>query len=99
MLGIAGIDDAPELAPRDRRVLAALVVMSGRFCAADRLAAALYGDQDPPHSWRKVVQGSIMRLRGVLGVDPTWRRPHGEPFVAVRPAAHDERATDYGIGH
>jgi DNA-binding SARP family transcriptional activator/WD40 repeat protein len=69
VLGVAGINDAPELAPRDRRVLAALVVMSGRFCTADRLAAALYGDQDPPASWRKVVQGAVMRLRAVLGAD------------------------------
>jgi DNA-binding SARP family transcriptional activator/WD40 repeat protein len=67
VLGIAGIDGAADLAPRDRRVLAALVVTGGRFCPADRLAAALYGDQDPPPSWRKVVQGSITRLRSVLG--------------------------------
>lgn len=32
----------------------------------DRLAAALYGD-DPPPTWRKVVQGSVMRLRRALG--------------------------------
>jgi DNA-binding SARP family transcriptional activator/WD40 repeat protein len=69
VLGVAGVDDAYELAPRDRRVLAALVVMGGRFCTADRLAAALYGDQDPPASWRKVIQGAVMRLRGVLGAE------------------------------
>jgi DNA-binding SARP family transcriptional activator/WD40 repeat protein len=41
--------------------------MHGRAATADRLAAALYGDQDPAASWRKVVQGSVMRLRNALG--------------------------------
>jgi WD40 repeat protein/DNA-binding SARP family transcriptional activator len=47
-------------------VLAALVVDGGRICPADRLADALYG-ADPPPTWRKVVQGSVGRLRQVLG--------------------------------
>jgi DNA-binding SARP family transcriptional activator/outer membrane protein assembly factor BamB len=46
--------------------LAALVVDSGRVCTADRLAAALYGD-DAPATWRKVVQGCVGRLRRMLG--------------------------------
>jgi WD40 repeat protein/DNA-binding SARP family transcriptional activator len=47
-------------------VLAALVVDAGRVCAADRLADALYGPA-PPATWRKVVQGSVGRLRQLLG--------------------------------
>lgn len=66
VLGPTGVDGSGELAGRDRRVLAALVVMAGRVCPPDRLAAALYGD-DPPPTWRKVVQGSVVRLRRLLG--------------------------------
>jgi DNA-binding SARP family transcriptional activator/WD40 repeat protein len=46
--------------------LAALVVEAGRVCPADRLAEALYGAA-PPATWRKVVHGSISRLRQQLG--------------------------------
>ena len=55
-------------------MLAALVVDAGRTCSADRLAAALYGDAFPP-TWRKVVQGSVGRLRHALG-------PHAIATVA-----------------
>ena len=47
-------------------MLAALVVEAGRVCPADRLAEALYGSS-PPATWRKVVHGSIARLRHHLG--------------------------------
>jgi len=66
VLGPASIVGAGPLAPRDRQVLAALVVELGRVCPADRLAEALYG-ASPPATWRKVVHGSIGRLRNVLG--------------------------------
>jgi DNA-binding SARP family transcriptional activator/WD40 repeat protein len=66
VLGPAQIEGAAALATRDRRVLAALVVSDGRVCPAERLADALYGDA-PPSTWRKVVQGSIVRLRKLLG--------------------------------
>ena len=66
VLGPASIDGADPLAPRDRQVLAALVVEAGRVCPADRLAEALYGSS-PPATWRKVVHGSIARLRHHLG--------------------------------
>ncbi|MGI8993777.1 MAG: BTAD domain-containing putative transcriptional regulator [Nocardioidaceae bacterium] len=56
------------LSPRDRIVLAALVVRSGVSCSADELADALWGDH-PPASWSKVVQGCVMRLRRALGPD------------------------------
>ena len=66
VLGPASIEGAGALAPRDRQVLAALVVEAGRVCQADRLAEALYGSS-PPATWRKVVQTSIGRLRHHLG--------------------------------
>ena len=66
VLGPASVEGAEPLAPRDRQVLAALVVDVGRVCQADRLADALYG-ADPPAAWRKVVHRSIGRLRRQLG--------------------------------
>ena len=53
------------LAPRDRVVLAALVVR-GDPLTTEALADALWGD-DPPASWAKVVHGCIARLRKRLG--------------------------------
>ena len=66
VLGPASVEGAEPLAPRDRQVLAALVVEAGRVCQADRLAEALYG-AEPPAAWRKVVHRSIGRLRHQLG--------------------------------
>ena len=53
------------LAPRDRVVLAALVVR-GDPLTTEALADALWGDH-PPASWAKVVHGCIARLRKRLG--------------------------------
>ena len=67
VLGPVEVENGPRLPSRDRIVLAALVVSMGTVCPADRLAAALYGD-DVPATWRKVVQGTVVRLRRALGV-------------------------------
>lgn len=60
--------DAAGLSPRDRTVLAALAVETGRVVSVERLADALWGGS-PPASWNKVVPGCVMRLRRLLGVD------------------------------
>ncbi len=65
VFGRGRIEGLATLARRDRVVMTALVA-GGRDVAADRLADALYGHQPPP-TWRKVVQGSIVRLRQALG--------------------------------
>jgi DNA-binding SARP family transcriptional activator/WD40 repeat protein len=57
--------DAP-LGPRDRVVLGALCVHPGQVLAVEVLATALWGEE-LPKSWNKIVQGSVMRLRRVLG--------------------------------
>jgi DNA-binding SARP family transcriptional activator len=67
VFGPAGVDGDGVLAGRDRQVLAALVVTRRQQCPAERVAAAVYGEAEPPPTWRKVVQGSIVRLRRVLG--------------------------------
>ena len=76
VLGPTAIDGAGELPARDRRVLAALVVMAGRACPAERVAAAVYGEE-PPASWRKVVQGAVVRLRRQLGALAIETTPAG----------------------
>jgi DNA-binding SARP family transcriptional activator/WD40 repeat protein len=66
VLGSCQIDGHDRLGRRDRVVLAALVVAGRVAMPADRLAEALYGDAPAP-TWRKTVQGSVARLRRVLG--------------------------------
>lgn len=66
MLGSSRIDGQERMGRRDRVVLAALVVARTAVVPADRLAEALYGE-DPAPTWRKAVQGSVVRLRRALG--------------------------------
>ena len=51
---------------RDRAVLQALVASHGEVLSADQLADAVWGDS-PPASWRKNLQGCVMRLRRLVG--------------------------------
>ena len=67
VLGPLRVDgDASLLAPRDGVVLEALLLRPGDVVSAERLADAMWGDA-PPATWNKVLQGSVMRLRKVLG--------------------------------
>lgn len=68
---VAGHLDVPQ---RDRKVLSALVVRSP--VTTDVLAEALWND-DPPASYRKVIQGSIVRLRRLLGQEAILTVPDG----------------------
>ncbi len=70
VLGPVTVDgDGAGLAPRERIVLGVLTVRRGEVVSADVLADALWGEQLPPASWTKVVQGCVVRLRKVLGAD------------------------------
>ena len=55
-----------SLAPRDQVVLAALTVRRGEVVGAALLADALWREQ-PPATWSKQIQASIVRLRRALG--------------------------------
>ncbi len=67
LLGPVAIDGGSDtLAPRDRVVLAALAMSPREVVTPDRLADALWAD-DPPATWSKVVQGSMVRIRKALG--------------------------------
>ena len=68
--------DASVLGPRDRVVLAVLALRSPEVVSPDGLADALWGDE-PPASWRQVVQGCVMRVRKLLGAGAIETLPHG----------------------
>ena len=76
VLGSCRVEGHDPLGRRDRVVL----VGAGdrRVCPtpAATLAEALYGD-DPPPTWRKVVQGSVLRLRQALGARAIETTPDG----------------------
>ena len=77
VLGPLSVDgDGERLAPRDRVVLAALVMRPGETVSADRLADALWGEA-PPATWPKVVQSSMVRIRKVLGAEAVRTTGHG----------------------
>src|SRR6187455_417733 len=57
---------ADPLSPRERAILAALVVRLGEGVAPAELADALWGEQ-PPATWEQQVRNSIARIRAKLG--------------------------------
>jgi DNA-binding SARP family transcriptional activator len=68
VLGPTGVAGRDELQPRDRTVLGVLVVMRRATVTVEGIGHALWGD-DPPGSYRKVVQGAVVRLRRALSED------------------------------
>ena len=76
VLGPVTIDGAPAISRRDRIVLSVLVVRRDEVITPDQVSQALWPDGEPD-SWRKVVQGSITRLRKVLGRDSIETTPGG----------------------
>jgi DNA-binding SARP family transcriptional activator/WD40 repeat protein len=83
VLGPLTVDgNGARLAPRDRTVLAALVVSAGELVSAEQIADALWPESPPP-TWRKVLQGSVVRLRKLLGPEAIETLPHGYRLVIV----------------
>jgi WD40 repeat protein/DNA-binding SARP family transcriptional activator len=78
VLGPLSVDGeaASSLAPRDRVILEVLVLHLGQVVSAERLADAMWADAAPP-TWSKVVQGSVVRLRKVLGSGAIETSPAG----------------------
>jgi DNA-binding SARP family transcriptional activator len=54
------------LSPRERAILAALVVRLGSAVDPDELAVAVWGD-DPPPTWEQQIRNSIARIRRRMG--------------------------------
>lgn len=76
VLGRLAVDGGRRPSPRDATVLAALVVHQGRTVPVEVLADALWGESVPA-SWRKVLQGAVLRLRQHLAVDAITTEPNG----------------------
>jgi WD40 repeat protein/DNA-binding SARP family transcriptional activator len=77
VLGPVSVEgDTAVLGPRDRVVLAALVLRLGETVSAERLADALWGGRPPP-TGAKVIQGCVARLRKVLGAPAIETTPQG----------------------
>jgi DNA-binding SARP family transcriptional activator/WD40 repeat protein/energy-coupling factor transporter ATP-binding protein EcfA2 len=77
ILGPLSVDDRTGgLSPRDRVVLAALVLGRGRAVPSATLAEALWGDERPPTA-AKIVQNCVARLRKALGAGAIETVPGG----------------------
>ncbi len=64
------------LARRDRVVLAVLAMRAGEVVPADQLADALW-PEGPPATWSKALQGTVVRLRKLLGAAAIETVGHG----------------------
>src|SRR5437763_5421134 len=62
--------------PKQRALLAALLLEANRVVSSDRLVEALWED-DPPPTAQKVLQVYVSQLRKVLGRDRLETRPPG----------------------
>lgn len=65
MLGDLTIDDG-RLSPKERSLLAVLVLRAGNVVTPSELADAVWGDE-PPSTWPKQVQAYVVRVRRALG--------------------------------
>lgn len=83
VLGPTVVDDRADLPLRDRAVLGVLVLRVGSHAGMDELADAIWGER-PPATYKKVVQGCVVRLRRELGEDAIATREGG---YALTPAA------------
>ena len=91
---VAGGRDDLQL--RDRAVLGVLVVRAGSWVSMDELADAIWGDR-PPTTYKKVVQGCVVRLRRTLGENAINTREGGYSLALPRDdvdAAHFEMLVD-----
>ncbi len=67
---------APIGGPKQRTVLAHLILSPGRVVAADQLIEAVWGET-PPEAARGILQTYVSRLRSILGPDAIESRPPG----------------------
>ncbi|NKZ06691.1 AfsR/SARP family transcriptional regulator [Actinomadura latina] len=73
------VDERPVAltAGRLRAMLAALALSSGQAVSVERLAAAVWADEELPGNVRRSVQTYIARLRNALGTQSIGPRPTG----------------------
>ena len=79
---------ADPLSPRERVILAALIVRRGRGVAPAELADALWGE-NPPATWEQQVRNSIARIRSRLGRESVDDGGAGSTALGVDPESID----------
>ncbi len=67
--------------PRQRRLLAALVINAGKVVSVERLIDAVWAGEEPPERAAKTLQTYLSRLRGALGDGPVQKRDPGYSLV------------------
>jgi ABC-type branched-subunit amino acid transport system substrate-binding protein/DNA-binding SARP family transcriptional activator len=90
---IDGGSALPIGGPRQRVVLAYLVLDANRVVAADELIDGIWGD-DPPDAARETLSAYVSRLRKLLGTRRIEARPPGYLLVAERSEVDVLRFTD-----
>jgi len=77
-------DDGPIAigGPKQRLVLAHLLLRANTTVPTDRLADAVWGEE-PPETARATLQTYVSRLRGLLGSERIYGQPRGYRFSAV----------------
>jgi DNA-binding SARP family transcriptional activator len=86
VLGTVGVvGDEGEVAlggPRQRRLLAVLLLGAGRTVSTDRIVTAVWGDGEPPDGASKTLLSYVSRLRSALG--DGWVVTAGDGYVLER---------------
>ncbi|MBC7291159.1 MAG: winged helix-turn-helix domain-containing protein, partial [Actinotalea sp.] len=76
VLGPLRVTGATLLSPRERTVLAVLVLRAGTAVSPEEIADALWGEHLPA-TWPKQVQAAVSRVRRVVGPDHVVTTPTG----------------------
>jgi DNA-binding SARP family transcriptional activator len=87
VLGPLDTGSEHALSPRERAVLAALIVCAGRAVAPGELAEAYWGEA-PPRTWPQQVKTSVARIRSGLGATAVVTRG-SEYALGLDPATID----------
>src|SRR5438552_6010349 len=89
-------DEAAALGgPRQRAVLAVLLLRAGEVVSQDALIDEVWGER-PPAAAAAQVHNCVARLRGALGPDVLVRRPPGYVLQA-RPEEVDSRRFEHAV--
>ena len=73
--------EVPLGGPRQRRLLAALVIHAGRVVSVERLIDAVWAGEEPPERAAKTLNTYLSRLRAALGDGLVQKRDPGYSLV------------------
>lgn len=90
VLGTVRTEPVAHLPPRERTILATLLLNAGQIVSVRTLATAVWDDDDPSPAARNTIQGQVKRLRQGLGpaAERILTRPPGY-LIEVRPGELD----------